>query len=279
MRYDLTAMTRRAKNPKRKTITIRDIRPPSTFAADLYRQAYKPVIDIWTEALPGIVTEYARTVVMTQDSPADIEAQMLEAERQFSILALTITPTIERWALRVESWQRGKWRGAVLSATTVDIGTMIGPSDVRQTLEAAINYNVALVKDVSAEVRRRITTTIYDGLRGNKPAREVAKELRAVVELSKARSIRIASDQLAKITSALADERRREAGLMIWQWLHSGKKNYREEHLARNGFYYSDNPKDVGRVIDGKKVKPAPEDRVGQKPFCGCRSQGVLVFD
>lgn len=279
MKYDLATLTRRARNPKRASIKIRDIRTPGTFATNLYLAAYKPVVVMWAGAVEGIVAEYARTLAMTQDSPADIEGKIAQAERRFDLLTLTITPAIERWALRVESWFRGKWRGAVLSATSVDIGTMIGPADVRQTLEAAINWNVALVKDVSAEAQRRMTSIIYDGLRGNKPAREVAKELRGVVDLGRARSVRIASDQLAKLTSTLADERRREADMNIWQWLHSGKRHPREVHKERDGDYYSDDPKDVGKVVDGKVVKAAPTDRVGQLPYCGCRSQGVLVFD
>ena len=264
MRYDLASMTRRAKNPRRSSIKIRDIRPPSTFAGDLYRAAYAPVLGLWTAAIDGIVAEYERTIAQTQDSPNDIEGKLAEAERRFSLLALTITPSIERWALRVEQWWRGKWRGAVLSATSVDIGTLIGPADVRKTLEATINWNVALVKDVSAEARRRMTSIIYDGLRGNKPAREVAKELRGVVDLGRARSVRIASDQLAKLTSTLADERRREAGIDSWIWLHSGKRHPREDHIARNGTKYTD--------------ANAPEDKPGQLPYCGCRSQAVLEF-
>ena len=279
MRYDLAQMTRRAKNPRRTSIKIRDIRTPTMFAGDLYRSSYKPAIDVWADAIPAILSEYSRTLGQTTDSPADIEQKMQEAERRFNLLSLTITPNIQRWALKVETFFRKKWRAGILSATSVDIGTMIGPADVRQTLEAAINWNVALVKDVSAEAQRRMTSIIYDGLRGNKPAREVAKELRGAVDLGRKRSISIASDQLAKITSSLADERRREAGMNIWQWLHSGKKNFREDHKARDGDYYSDDPADVGKVVDGKTVKAAPEDRVGQRPYCGCRSQGVLVFD
>ncbi|MES2783588.1 MAG: phage minor head protein [Pseudomonadota bacterium] len=265
MRYDLAQMTRRAKNPRRSSIKIRDIRTPTMFAGDLYRAAYLPAINVWADAIPAIVSEYSRTIGQTTDSPADIEQKMQEAERRFNLLALTITPSIQRWALRVESWWRGKWRSAILSATNVDIGTLIGPSDVRQTLEAAINWNVALVKDVGAEAQRRMTSIIYDGLRGNKPAREVAKELRGVVDLGRARSVRIASDQLAKLTSTLADERRREAGLDAWIWLHSGKRNGRDDHIARDGKEYSDaNP---------------PADMPGQLPYCGCRSQSVLNFD
>ncbi len=265
MRYDLATLTRRARNPKRASIKIRDIRTPTMFAGDLYRAAYAPVVDMWAGAVDEIVAEYARTLAMTQDSPADIEGEFRKAENTFSLLSMTITPRIERIILRVESWWRGKWRAGILSATNVDIGTMIGPADVRQTLEAAINWNVSLVKDVSAEARRRMSAIIFDGLRSNKPAREVAKELRGVVDLGRARSVRIASDQLAKLTSTLADERRREAGLDTWIWLHSGKLNGRDDHIARNGKEYTD--------------ANAPEDMPGQLPFCGCRSQALIRFD
>lgn len=268
MRFDLAAMTRRAKNPRRASIPIRDIRPPSNFAGDLYRAAYAPVIALWTSAIPEIMAEYERTLAMrdsVQDAPSDIEAKLEATERRFNLLSLTITPSITRWALRIEAWTRGKWRSAILSATSVDIGTLIGPASVRQTLESAINFNVSLVKDVSAEARRRMSAIIYDGLRGNKPAREVAKELRGAVDLGKARSTRIASDQLSKITSALADERRREAGIDSWIWKWSGKQNGRAEHIARDGKEYTD--------------ANAPEDLPGQLPFCGCRSQAVLRFD
>lgn len=268
MRYDLATLTRRAKNPRRASIPIRDIRPPSNFAGDLYRAAYAPVIELWAGAVDEIMAEYERTLAMSdavQDSPKDIEGKLEQAERRFNLLSITIGPAIEKWALRIEAWTRGKWRSAVLSATSVDIGAMIGPSDVRQTLDAAINWNVSLVKDVSAEARKRMSAIIYDGLRGNKPAREVAKELRTAVDLGKARSVRVASDQLAKLTSALADERRREAGIDSWIWLHSGKQNGRDDHIARDGKEYSDtNP---------------PADMPGQLPFCGCRSQAVVRFD
>lgn len=279
-KYNLAALTLRAKNPRRSSIPIRDIRVPATFATDLYLGAYKPVVDLWASAIPAIISEYSRTLsAQTTDSPAVIQAEISKAERAYSIMLISITPWIERWALRVERWQRSKWAAAILSATNVNISQMIGPADVRQTLESAINYNVALVKDVSAEAQRRMTSAIYDGLRSNKPAREVAKELRGVVDLGRARSTRIASDQLSKLTSALADERRREAGMDIWQWLHSGKRNPRQEHVARDGNYYSDDPNDAGKVVDGKTIKAAPPTKPGQEPFCGCRSAGVLVFE
>jgi uncharacterized protein with gpF-like domain len=280
MRYDLAAIARRAKNQRRSSIPLRDIRPPSTFAGDLYRSAYAPVIANWNAAIPAIMAEYERTIAeSTTDSPADIEGKIDEAERSFQLLAITITPRIERWALRVEAWFRGKWRGSVLSATSVDIGQLIGAVDVRKTLESTIAWNVSLVKDVGAEAQRRISAAVYDGLRSNKPAREVAKALREAVDLGRARSVRVASDQLAKVASALADERRREAGLYVWQWLHSGKRHPREDHKARDGKLYSDEAKAVGQVLNGQTLLAPPDDRPGQLPYCGCRSQAILVFE
>jgi uncharacterized protein with gpF-like domain len=70
---------------------------------------------------------------------------------------------------------------------------------------------------------------------------------------------------LADISNRLADERRREAGIERWQWVHSQKENGREEHEARDGEEYSD--------------QDAPEDLPGALPNCGCRSLAVLNLD
>jgi uncharacterized protein with gpF-like domain len=273
MRYNLARM---APN-KRRAVTIRDIRPPAVMATDLYRAAYMPVIDAWASYIPRFIEEYERSLAaITTDSPADISEDIAKAEREIGSLQILLGLKIKGWVGRIESWQRGKWVSGVLTATSVNVSTMLGADDVRDTLEGTIARNVELVKDVSAQAQSKMAGVIFDGLRNRTPARAVAKQLREVVDLGKARSIRIASDQLGKLTSALADERRREAGLMYWTWLHSGKLHPRQEHLARNGNLYSDDPKGVGKTIDGDVAMTPPEDRPGQLPFCGCRSLSVI---
>jgi SPP1 gp7 family putative phage head morphogenesis protein len=153
----------------------------------------------------------------------------------------------------------------VLAASKVDLSTMLGPEDVRETLEAVIESNAALVKDVSAQARNRMSDAVFRGLTERRPAREVAKDIRGAVTMGRDRSVRIASDQLTKATSALADERRREAGLDSWAWVSSHKKHPRPEHAARDGRVYTD--------------ETAPTDLPGRLPFCGCRSRAVMVFD
>lgn len=265
-RYNLAAMARRQRNIRRSSITIRDIEPPATLATDLYRSCYMPVVNAWFNALPRINAAYERSLSeLTQDSPADVRAEIDGAAEAINRLILILTPQVRDWALQVERWYRGKWRGAVLSATGVDLQTMLGPEDVRASLETTIEWNTALIKDVSAQTQQRIGNSVFDGLRNRTPSREVAKSISEATGMARTRSQRIASDQLNKLTSSLAEERRREAGIDTWKWRSSHKLNYRPEHAARDGKEYTD--------------ATAPKDRPGQLPYCGCRGQAVVKFD
>lgn len=265
-RFNLAQMARRTRNIRRPSIVLRDIVPPSTLATDLFAVAYRPVITAWTDALPRIEAAYARTLSeITQDSPADVRAEIDGAAAAIDRLVLLLSPGLRDWVLRVEQWHRGKWRGAVLSATGVDLQTMIGAGDMRAPIETAIEWNTALIDDVSAQAKQRISNAVFDGLRNRTPAREVAKSVREAADMGRARSVRIASDQLSKITSSLAEERRREAGIDEYKWVWSRKKHGRAEHIARDGKEFSD-------------ANPPPE-QPGQLPYCGCRSRAIIRFD
>ncbi|MFX4084491.1 phage minor head protein [Sphingobium yanoikuyae] len=266
-RFDLASIVRRAKpNARRKAIVLRDVAPPATMATNLYRSTYARVIAAWSDALPRINAAYAQSLSeLTQDSPADVRAEIDGAAEAINRLILILTPQVRDWALRTERWHRQKWIGAVLSATSVDLTTIVGPEDVRASLETTIEWNTALIKDVSAQTQQRIGNSVFDGLRNRTPSREVAKSISEATGMARTRSQRIASDQLNKLTSSLAEERRREAGIDTWKWRSSHKLNYRPEHAARDGKEYTD--------------ATAPKDRPGQLPYCGCRGQAVVKFD
>lgn len=282
-RFNLATLTRRI-NPgiRRRVIVLRDIEPPAVRATDLYRSVYLPVSRLWEAAIPAILAEYARTLAsMTMDSPADVQGQIEAGAISFQALVLRLAPELRDWAIGMETWYRDKWRSAVLSATGVDLKTFIGPEDVRETVETFIARNVALVKDVSAQAQGRISDAVYRGLTERKPAAEVAKELREVTDFARARSKRIASDQLSKLAAALSDERRREAGISTWKWRHSGKAHPRKWHRERDGNIYSEDAGMVGKTVEGQTVQAPPpaDDQPGMPPFCGCRKQSVLLLD
>lgn len=266
MKFSLAAMIRRFRNPRRRQIPIRDIPPPAVLATDLYRACYLPVIRTWELGAGRIVAEYERALsAMTTDSPADVERELGAVDDALQRLLIELTPRLRSWALRIETWHRGKWRGAVLSASGVDLQTLIGPEDVADTVETVIERNVSLIKDISSQARGRIGDSVFRGLTERRAARDVAREIREAVEMGRDRAQRIAADQLTKITSALDGERMRQAGIERWKWVHSGKLHPRPEHVARNGREYTfANP---------------PADMPGQLPYCGCRKLAVVEFD
>lgn len=280
-RFNLATLSRRT-NRRRRSITLPVIATPQMLAIDLYQSCYRPIIDLWKNAAPRIVSEYERTIAtMTADSPADVQNEIDEAANEALRLYLTLTPSLRNWTFRVEQIIRNRWRGAILSATGVDLGTLLGPQDVRDTLEAYLNWNADLIRDVSDEIKKRVADRVFSGLTQRKPVREVAKEINEAVGLGRKRSQRIAQDQLSKISTSLADERRREAGIDTWAWVHSQKKHPRKEHQARDGNIYADVPGLVGKKVGDKVVMTPPErgDRPGQAPYCGCRSRSVLIWD
>ena len=278
MQFRLADLARRVRNVRRSSITLRDIQPPATLATDLF-QSYRPVLALINRYAERLNAEYERTLsTMQTDSADDLNSILASLSDELQRLVLTLTPSLREWCLRVERWDRQKFIGAVLSATGVDLSTMIGPEDTRQSLEAALNWNVSLVRDVGDQARQRMANAVFAGLRARTPAREVAAQIREATGFARDRSLRVASDQLSKLTSALADERRRAAGLSVWEWVHSRKMHPRAAHVARNGHLYSDDPADVGKVVDGKTVQAPPPTRPGEEPFCGCRGRSVLVF-
>jgi uncharacterized protein with gpF-like domain len=280
MAYPLAAMARRAG--RRRNATFRDIVPPAVMATDLYRACYLPVLSIWTRGAEQILALYTQTLAqMATDSPADIEGEIDRLGAAMQSLILSLTPEVRDWALRVETWHRQKWRGAVLAASGVDLSTLIGPEGVRETLQARIAANVALIKDVGQQAQTRIAGAVFRGLTERQPAREVAKAIREAVDMGRTRARNIAADQLTKLSGELADERRREAGLDVWEWRHSGKRHPRPEHLARNGNYYSEVAARQGTSVGGKLVRVPPErgDWPSRPPFCACRSRAVLILE
>lgn len=266
MRFNLARMWRRAANPRRREVVLRKITAPATMASDLYAAAYAPVVEAWESALPEIESAYRRALsAQTTDSPADTATAISAAEADVTRLAITLRTRVQNWAVKVEKWQRDQWVGAVNTASSVDISTLIGAGDARDTVEAVIEANVGLIKSVSSQAQSRISDAVFRGMRERRNPDDVAKDIREATAMAKRRARNIAADQLVKITSSLGSERRRQAGISTWEWVHSSKLHPRHAHLERNGKRYDD--------------ADAPNDLPGQLPFCGCTERAVLSLD
>lgn len=283
MTFDLAAMAAR-KRSSRRPVVFRPIVTTRAQADDLYR-IYARMLEPWSRAAEIIGPLYQAELerVLQHDSPEDLGTTNDSIAQAINRLILELTPDLRRWALRVEKWHRGKWVRAVLSGVEVALDTLIGPEDVRETIDAWLVRNTSLIRDVNEQARSKIADAVLRGYQQRSPVSDVMKEVRAATGFATKRARRIAADQTVKLSSALDDERRRQAGLDFGKYHHSGKKHPREEHRARNGKIYE---LDTGRevtFVNGRKVYGPDtieaDDRPGIPPFCGCVFAGVLVFE
>lgn len=264
MRVPLARMAR-AAGMRRSQVALRPTTIPATLASNLLT-IYRPAFTSWEAAIPTILAAYERTLAeMTTDAPEDIGGLIGQVESGLLGVFLQIRPRLAEWAAKVERAHRRKWAASVLAGAKVDISTMIGAGEVRQTLGAVVEANVALVRSVSDEARRRISDAVFRGFQRRATAAEVAKELREAVGMARRRARLIAGDQASKLGSQLNDERRRQAGITQWEWVHSGKRHPRPEHQARDGNVYGEDD--------------LLSDRPGMAIHCGCTSRAVLDID
>jgi len=265
MSYDLAMMARRAG--VRRDVTFRPIFPTQSQAQDLAK-LYLDVVKAWERA--DLLQSYDGA---TRDSPSDSAATIEQVENEISRLVLAFGVNVRQWAIRIERWHRDKWAAAVLSSTGVDIKMMLSAQPVQETIETFIARNVALVKDVSDQARGRISDAVFRGYQQRQPAREVAKAIREATGMARDRSVRIASHQTANLSAAFDRERKDEAGISLFRWRHSGKRNPRADHKARDGLVYF---LKTGKPYQRSGETIPADDRAGVPPYCGCREQAYL---
>lgn len=255
---------RRPSNP----IVLANIAPTKVQAGDLF-SIYARIISAWVAGQARIVDEYERTLAQMQHDTAETTVGAIDSvASEIQRLVIMLTPGLRRWALQVERVHRGKWVRSVLSATDVDLDTILTAGDVEDTLGASLNWNVSLIRDVSDELRRKVSNSVFGGFQRRAPAREIAKEIREATGMARSRSLRIAADQTVKLGSRLNQARQEQAGLTSFKWRHSGKLHPRSWHKERDGKIYP---------WRGNSI-PA-DDMPGVPPYCGCTAQGVVTFD
>lgn len=265
MRYDLAAMAKRLGIKRRET-TFAPIETTQAQASTLARITRR-ILAGWLGSRARIMEIYERELArrVQIDSIDELTSLFAQLGDEISRLILDLTPALQTWSIGVEAWHRGKWARSVLAGTDVDISTMIGPTDVLESIETFLARQTALIRNVSDETRAKVADAVFRGLQQRTPARDVGREIAQTLGLARRRANRIAADQTVKLAAALDRQRQREAGLTHWKWKHSGKLHFRPEHKARDGKIYSD--------------ADAPEDEPGELPFCGCVRQGVLIID
>lgn len=264
MEFDLAQLIKTVGQYRRDEFVARPIEPTVAQRGDLQR-IYMRIVRRWQQAYrETIAPVYERSLSeLVTDDADDLTATIAATEAQIAALAAAAGVTLREFVAEIERWHRRRYAQAFTPAG-VQIGTLMGAGDVRQTLQAVIAENVSLIRSLNDQMRNGIEGAVFRGLQNRTPAREVASEIRKLAGIGRRRAELIAADQLAKLTSRLDEERQRQSGLSKFKWKHSGKTNYRPEHLARDGKTFE----------WGKGV--GVSDPPGKAIRCGCRAQAIV---
>jgi SPP1 gp7 family putative phage head morphogenesis protein len=263
-RVDLAATARTRRNFRRRRIVLKPIHPTVAMARDLAAVLVR-MPDFWISAIDRILAHYDPAPI-TRDSLFGLGDILEQLRQEADRLVVAMTPALQEWAVRMERWHRDRWSANVLTATGVQLDTVMTQGDVAEPIEAFVQRNVALVRSVSDEARGRISDIVFRGFQARTPIAEVARDLRGAADLGRARAIRIAADQSQKLSATLDQERQIQAGLTSYVWKHSHKRNPRLVHVARDGKVFSWD-------------EPPADGPPGTQPYCGCRAQGYIDLD
>lgn len=262
MRVDLAAMARRS-GYRRAITTFRAIKPPLTMGEELAR-IYLENVKVWKAAAPGIIAEYSRALAgMRHDRAPAVQSQIdqAEAETNGPHRKAEISAAIAAFMFRFERWHRLQWI-VIIKRTTVDLTHIIGPHEVTPALETALARSAALIKDISAETAGKVSDAVFRGMQAGSPVSEVAAEIQEATGFARKRSIRVAHDQLIKLSAALDAARMVQAGLDEYTWKHTPQPHPRLHHLARDGLTF--------------RLGQPRGDQPGEAPFCRCYRVPIL---
>ena len=258
----------------RKLLRFRDIVPPATSMASLERLYARVVRRWWSGARDQVLPAYAAALdrqlaferqgtIMDDEGLAGVLGQLGD---EVNRLVLEITPELRAFVVQYETLHRQRWV-ASMTPSGVNMQTLIGPDDVRQTMETVVQQNVSLVRNLSEDMRRRIEQVVFQGFQQRLPATTIARQISDAVGIGRRRATLIATDQTQKLSAQLDTERFRQAEIDEFEWVHSGKVHFRPWHRDRDGQVFK---------LEGD-IKP--DDMPGVPVGCGCRKRAVLRLE
>lgn len=202
---------------------------------------------------------------MTTDAPASdqMRAALLALQARLEAWVAAARRTTKASTQRVEAVQRAGFARAVKTALSFDNSGLMHASDVEPLLDAAVERNVSLIRGLTDDMRRDVERIVWDGMLNQVPRAKIAKDISVRTGIAKKRAVLIARDQTAKLTGELDRFRQEQAGIGKYKWRHSGKENFRPQHLARDGRFYFWN-------------KPPADGHPRSLPNCGCTAQAVV---
>lgn len=172
-------------------------------------------------------------------------------------------PLLAAFAADFARWHTDRFIDGIKTATKVDIGFALSPSDADDLLRAAVRRNVALIKGLDSDIARKVERAVLDAWNANSSANKLTKALNAELGFAPKRAKLIGRDQIGKLAGELDRLRHAEAGIDKFVWMRTVSASPRPEHLDL-----------VGRVFEWKR--PPGGIIPGELINCKCRAKAYV---
>ena len=175
------------------------------------------------------------------------------------------------------------------------VGEVI-PNEIRQVVNADIQYNVSLISSIAPQFHDRVLGSVMRSISGAGSIKQLAIELKRYKDMTMRRAKMIANDQTRKVYTSITLHNCQRLGIQKMQWLHSGGgKHPRDYHLRKwdgksgledghpnglNGFLFDiDNPPVIQEEYTDKSGKFHEEIRGYPTDLPNCRCVMVAVIE
>lgn len=265
MAYKLASLVAKGRTTRRKQVALRPFKTPVTLGrvpADIG----KAIVREWREAVRTKLLPMMTAGGLVRDDVSGVEEFFEREGDRITGLVLALTPSLRRWVVEVERWHRRRWSASIQSATGLSVEDFLLPFDRADEIQASLREASGLIRSIDTDTRKRIERLTYNAVTQQLSRRELARDLNMGLGIERRRALTIARDQTTKLAGTLDRLRNQEAGIEEYEWVHSGKVNFRQEHLDRDGKRFRwDNPPSDGHP--------------GFAINCGCTSRAVLDLE
>jgi len=255
------AKTLTVKKSRRDRIKFNRIVLTKRQKAEL-RAIYLRTVYYWQEVYADQILQE----LPTTDSIEGAENEFDRAEKGAGVLIRVLVADLENWFTKTIGWHTEKWQEDVKNKTGTDIKGFTKDLTKDEKVKALIKANTSLIKDISSTARKSVEYAVYEVFTGRSTRTEATKQINKALRSTVKRATNIANDQANKLNARLNRERNEEAEIDWYEWVHSGKTNFRKDHKARHGKLFRwDDPPSGGHP--------------GEEINCGCTSKAVLMID
>ena len=259
---------------KRNVIQLKPIRPNAGVAAAYKRALRKILKEIHADIAVEIVAAYAanQSHIAQDINVSEVMKRLFErlTNNWFERLQSVAVDVASRF---IDSSRRHTDFSFRKVADDAGMTVNFQMSDrVRQAVDAAVQQNVALIRDLGGQYINGVEQAVYRSIAAGHDMGQLTKVLQHEYGMSQRRAAFIAKDQNNKVKGTIERERRLQNGFRKARWLHtSAGKHPRHTHVLMSGEEY-----DIEKGMWDPAVKRYIQ--TGEEPNCHCTSYVEIEF-